>query len=474
MALGLGAALAAGRAGAQEPAQDLTPTFRYEAPADAHRLRAAAEIGGFLALAAAAWLVAPSRTATPGSKADGIRLDASRFRTNFGGHPVSGAIYYQLARSNRLSAVESALWSVAGSSVWELIEYNEPVSLNDLVVTPVGGVALGAPLFELAAHLDRGPRTTAGEVLAWILAAPKKAHDAIDGARPARGAPDDALEASSGASAGAARLGGDWRAELRAHAAFRLVRDADWGAPGEGTRVLHDAAVSGLALDVGLGARGLSDLSFGSGVLFVAVHRRDLAEDAGGLRGSEWLAGAGAGFAVRLHDWDLGSSLDRLAVIELPALAAEARWFAGGLRVAVRLSAAPTFGGVSSLALANDPAAVPPEDVPTVHLDWDYHFAAGAGFAPAVEVRYGRFALEAAGRADWLWGVTEPDADPARSPRADFQDRRVDGRLGARLTVAPRLELSASVARRLRRSEANAAAIGAAETAVSAGLSWRQ
>ncbi|HET8541428.1 MAG TPA: DUF3943 domain-containing protein [Anaeromyxobacter sp.] len=470
-ALAAAAALVAGRAAAAEP-PDLTPTFRYEAPAGAHRLRAAAEIGGFLALGGVAWLFAPSRTAAPGSKADGVRLDANPFRTNFAGHPISGAIYYELARSNRLSAAESALWSVAGSTVWEAVEYTEPASLNDLVVTPVAGVALGAPLFELAAHLDRGPRTTAREVLAWILAPPKKAHDLLDGARPARGAPGDALEASSGASAGATRAGGEWRGELRAHAAFRLVRDPRWGAPGEGTEVLRDAAVTGLSLDLALSSSGLADLSFGSWVHLAAVHRRALAEDGAALRGTESLAGAGAGFAVRMHDWGLGA-LDRLAVAELPALAAEGRWRSGALRLSARISAAPTFGGVASPALARDPDAVPPEDVPTVQSAWHYHFAVGAALAPSIELAWGRVALEASGRADWLWGVTEPDADPARSPAAHFLDRWVDGRIGARVAVARSVELSASATRRVRRSEANQASLDVADTSFAAGLAWR-
>jgi hypothetical protein len=470
--LAVAAVLVAGRALADGP-PDLTPTFRYEAPAEPHRLRAVAEIGGYLALGAAAWLVAPSKTTTTGSKGDGVRLDANPFRTNFVGHPLSGAIYYELARSNRLSAVESALWSVAGSTVWELIEYTEPASLNDLIVTPVAGVALGAPLFELAAHLDRGPRTTAGEVLAWLVALPKKAHDKIDGARPARGDPGDALEASSGASAGASRAAGGWRGEVRAHAGFRLIRDPEWGAPGEGTRVLRDAAVSALGLEVALSSRGLADLSLGSSALLVAVHRRDLAEDGGGLRGGEWLAGAGVGFAFLMHDWELGTTLDRLSVVELPALSVEGRWFAGGLRLSGRLSAAPTFGGVHSLALADDPSAVPPADVPTVQSTWDYHFAAGAALAPALELVAGPLALEAAGRADWLWGVNQPDANPGRHPAGEFRDRWLGGALRARVRVARRLELSASVARKIRRSTADAASLAVDETAFAVGAAWR-
>lgn len=471
--LAAASALLAGRAAAQLPPADLTPTFRYETPAGSHRLRAATELGGVLAAGSLIWYLSPSRTAAPGSKGDGIRLDANPFRTNFVGHPVSGAIYYQVARSNRLSAIESSLWTVAGSTVWEAIEYTEPASLNDLVVTPVAGVALGAPLLELAAHLDRGPRSGAGDVLAWLVAPPKKLHDLVDGVRPARGDPDGVLEASSGASAGAGRVAGDWRGELRAHAAFRLVRDPDWGAPGEGTRALRDAAVSALSLEVGLGEDGLSDFSFGSSVLLAAVHRRSLAGDGEGLRGGEVLAGAGAGFAFRLHDWGLGGEADRLSVAELPSLAVEGRWFRGGLRLTGRLAAAPTFGGVRSLALLADPAAVPPEDVPTVQEAWGYHFALGVALAPGVEARWGRLALEASGRADWLWGVTTPDADPARSPQGDFSDRWIDGTVRARLLLAPRLELSASATRRLRHSAAGSATLDAAGTSFAAGVAWR-
>jgi hypothetical protein len=82
-------------------------------------------------------------------------------------------------------------------------------------------------------------------------------------------------------------------------------------------------------------------------------------------------------------------------------------------------------------------------------------------------------ALEASGRGDFLWGVTTPDADPDRSPQGDFEDRWVDGRLGARVTLARGLEASASVVRRVRRSAANAASLGVDETSFAAGLAWR-
>ncbi len=450
-----------------------TPTFRYEAPAESHRLRAVAEIGSFLAITLTGYAFKPSPTAVSGSKLDGVRLDANPFRTNFGAHPVAGAIYYQLARSNRLSAAESALWSVAGSAVWETIEFRESASLNDLVVTPVGGVAIGAPLFELAAHFDRAPRSTIGEVLAWVSGLPKKATDAWDGARPRRGDPGDALESAFTAGGGAVRQGGAWRGLASLGLGWRLVRDAEWGAPGTGTHALLDAGVTGAAVEAAFSDRGVQDLSIRLSVLLAAVHARDLAEDGPArVRGVEALAGAGAGFMFRMHDWGAGLPGDWLAVVELPALAAEGAWSAGFVRARASLAAAPTLGGVRSLALAVDPGAVPPEELPTVQNAYDYHFGVGAALAPAVEVRIGPVVLEASGRGDWLRALNQPDPNPDRHPTAHLDERWLSGRLAARAALGRGLSATAAVARQVRHSVAGAAEWSGADTTVDVGLAW--
>jgi hypothetical protein len=123
-------------------------------------------------------------------------------------------------------------------------------------------------------------------------------------------------------------------------------------------------------------------------------------------------------------------------VAELPRLAARWRGSRGAAQLEVRGSVAPTFGGVRSFPLAADGSIVRPEALPTEHLRYGYHFAAGWAAEPSLAARLGPLGLELWGRADSLWAVLRPDADVARRPSADLHDQWLEGR--ATLSVRPR------------------------------------
>lgn len=72
-------------------------------------------------------------------------IDEDPWYINYIGHPYQGAYYYNAYRSQGAKVWQSALMSVAHSAMWEyLIESNfERPSIQDLIVTPVLGSALG-------------------------------------------------------------------------------------------------------------------------------------------------------------------------------------------------------------------------------------------------------------------------------------------------------------------------------------------
>ena len=83
-----------------------------------------------------------------------VLFDDNSIGTNsFPGHPLSGSYYYLIARDSKLSRLESFLWSFAASSVHEFfIELPEVVSINDLVVTPVAGAAIGESMYQFGRY----------------------------------------------------------------------------------------------------------------------------------------------------------------------------------------------------------------------------------------------------------------------------------------------------------------------------------
>lgn len=76
--------------------------------------------------------------------------DGDSFAVNWVLHPYWGATYYTRARERGLSPQQSLAYSAAVSALWEFgaEAIAEPVSVQDLVFTPLLGALLGAYVFE--------------------------------------------------------------------------------------------------------------------------------------------------------------------------------------------------------------------------------------------------------------------------------------------------------------------------------------
>jgi hypothetical protein len=80
------------------------------------------------------------------------RFDSNDFGLNWR-HSLAGMIYYEFARSNNLSWLQSTIFSVGGSLYWEyFVEWREVISINDNIMTGLGGVVLGESWFQLGRY----------------------------------------------------------------------------------------------------------------------------------------------------------------------------------------------------------------------------------------------------------------------------------------------------------------------------------
>ena len=82
--------------------------------------------------------------------------DLDDFLVNQIGHPYQGSNYFNTGRSNGLSFWESAGATAFGSGTWEYFGETNHASLNDLINTTLGGIALGE-MFHRTAWLVRKP-----------------------------------------------------------------------------------------------------------------------------------------------------------------------------------------------------------------------------------------------------------------------------------------------------------------------------
>src|SRR4029450_5748786 len=96
--------------------------------------------------------------------------DLDDFMVNQLGHPYQGNNYFNTGRANGLSFWESAGVTAFGSGTWEYFGETNHASVNDLINTTLGGIALGE-MFHRPAWLVRDTHKTGGGRLASEIAA---------------------------------------------------------------------------------------------------------------------------------------------------------------------------------------------------------------------------------------------------------------------------------------------------------------
>ena len=84
-------------------------------------------------------------------------IDSDEFEINQFLHPYQGSVYHTAARSSGLGFWTSAVYTFAGSALWEIAGETTPPSKNDQIASGIGGVFFGEPLFRMASlTLERG------------------------------------------------------------------------------------------------------------------------------------------------------------------------------------------------------------------------------------------------------------------------------------------------------------------------------
>jgi hypothetical protein len=103
----------------------------------------------------------------------GWEWDTDRFGINFIGHPYSGTLTFNSARSNGYNYWQSFPMAVGGSLMWEYFGENTLPSYNDIICTPVNGAFLGEIFYRISSNIldDRahGTQRTLREIAAGLI-----------------------------------------------------------------------------------------------------------------------------------------------------------------------------------------------------------------------------------------------------------------------------------------------------------------
>jgi hypothetical protein len=428
------------------------PTFWYLEPEPPRYLRAALELAALQVIALTGYVIVDPPSTVSGTpnpvpvwgklalRPWGLAWDCDDWTTNFRGHVTSGTLYWLFARGNRLTVLESLAFSAATALLWELVEYKEPASPNDLIVTPLGGMALGEVLVQLGSYLDRSGQTVASQALAWIVTAPKKLSDLMDGAKVRRPARDPGWHrfVFEGA-AGFVRQGGgasDWGARLSL--GTEIFRAAGYGTEGKASRAMPEATWSAFGLETGFAGGGLYDVRLLARFSPWGWYEKDLEGEPHALRGHDLFAGFTFGLDYFEHDWFLGepARLDQIECIQLVAGTVQLRGFRDPWQLELRLDAAFQFAGVRPFPASRGTFLPPTSVMPNVVYAQDYYYGFGWMVAPRLEVRAGPLAVGGSWRIDILSAAYGRDLAPHAGVPAALQDRRSEARAWARWRFA--------------------------------------
>jgi hypothetical protein len=429
--------LAAALCGSRVRAEQVPETFSYAQQAEENRVRALLELSGvytvgftfFLATnrllpsydVGYSWPVLRKKLL-----GEGLELDVNGLNTNFVGHPMGGTMYYTMARSNRLSIAESAAFAFGGSLLWELFgEVREYISINDMIVTPLAGIAIAEPFLQLGAFFDRSSPSLPHRILGVLFAPVKSLNDALDGQTLARASAQDAhgfpageyhrFDLRTGAAATTASavdgLPGKRSFEARLSLASYMVRLPDYDGAGQHTLWFADGNVSSIEVHAGVNGAGLVDLDVHTYVGLAGLYaRRARSEGGRGVRGQGTLVAWTVGYQYELHDFDRDRfwPRDRITGVQPLALLLEERVSWDALRWVTHVEAGLGFGGLRPYALRAYRQGGEPVMLTPLVEDNRYCFVRGVHVLAATGLTLAGFELQGSVRYEHYEGIDLP------------------------------------------------------------------
>lgn len=336
---------------------------------------------------------------------DSIRFDSNAFPINWLWHPLSGAAYYGLPRANGLSVAASSGYALATTLVWEYgLEFREKVSVNDVITTPITGIATGEFLSRLALYLNRVPGTPSRRQRAFgvLLGAVQAMHD--------RGYRQPPLESDVPRDA----LGYDARIAHRFLAsigiAYLTPRPVDltsaatldfegelFAMPGYLTadrirRGFGDANRSSMSARTVLGG-DVFGIELRADTILFGFHGQCMQGEEGARRGRALTVGSHVAYLYRRDE--LPGFSDALAATGLPGLALEFDLVRPHMRLHLGGRLEGQFAGVHAAAFDAWKAANPGSRSKTVLERYDYYYGFGLSSRASARLEVPHLALEA-------------------------------------------------------------------------------
>jgi hypothetical protein len=304
------------------------------------------------------------------SSSEAVRFDDNLLRTNYVFHPIAGSSHYLLTRVNGFGIPGSFAVAAGSSAAYELLfEWRELVSVNDLIVTPFGGMAMGEFVHQLNNYLNseapsvrtelrESPGSVVRGAAANTLGIFRRAHDELDHPAAPRRVPRDNLGLSSAyghefrirVEQSAVENGHRRSGELYAFASeLELQAMPGFLRPGRFSRWYANGNFTSFDLRVGFnGASRENEMVFDSHL--AGWYSQAIRRSSAGLRGHAFESGVASGLVYVDRQW-MGKR-DEYGIVHFPHPVQRAWLFFGPAAIELSADVSADFASVRSASYA--------------------------------------------------------------------------------------------------------------------------
>ena len=348
----------------------------------------------------------------------GWRFDSNNFKLNWT-HSLAGSVYYQFGRTNHASWLYSWMMAVVGSTIWECSEWKEVISLNDQIMTGLGGFAIGEPWYQVGHYLAHQSGLI-WQALSFMNPVLKFNHW-LDRKDPGVRNYVQPGWHDFGLAAGVRHLSTAGRPSETAvyfevHA--RLTGLPEYGRAGDVRRTFRDTSLSSMSLDYAARNGTADETRFSSSAVPWGSFRQKIDDN---LEGYSLIVGLGSSFEYfkkRSFDYydlnpvpvNMGIDIhleiprnftDKLAIVHLAGPVVDWTVFRRGWKLRSVASASFDFGLINAYALNGYSQLhhTPPSDtidgMKTTVLYYGYYYGFGGTLSGSTDLEWGAFRARA-------------------------------------------------------------------------------
>jgi hypothetical protein len=328
---------------------------------------------------------------------EAVRLDSNRFATNAGSHTEGGTLVYLIGRGNGLAPGASTALAFGEVLVWEYVaEYAEKPSVNDLLNNPLGGLAVGEPIYQLSEFFARGADNGFNRTAAAIFSPLTPVNDWVDGHRRRPTGDTDRLGLTRAVSHRFDLYAGftdaRWRADEQRTESLLGIRTEINAIPGFGTPTWRSGffgtgRITHIDAGLALGHHGMTGALLGTRVALGGYHWQRLTDEDGDIRGHTLVAGLFDSFEYSGVDRP-GLPYDQIATFGVLGPTVDLGHRRGDFAAALRLEALPDLAMVTSLAGERWKSLYGSEGVKTPLAQRGYYYAYGLTLGSQLSLRY--------------------------------------------------------------------------------------